>query len=103
MARSGALAEQTKADLERDYDRQNEAVAKLDRQLAALETAPAIQETRQVIGGALGAVLAGDVGQRGKIADTLPAVVELLKCRKDGSIRLQWKGARTITWTTELN
>jgi hypothetical protein len=50
-----------------------------------------------------GAALAGDVVARGKIADALPEVVGSLVCRKDGAIRLRWKGMTNITWTTTLD
>jgi hypothetical protein len=102
MRRSGDLAEQTQTKLEGEYDRQRDEVTKLERQMAALKPAPAIEEVQHVIDSVLGDALAGDVPARTKLAQALPSVVNRLTCRKDGSLRLTWQGASKITWTTAL-
>jgi hypothetical protein len=103
MKRKGALAEIAQTKLEGEYEGQRDVVSKLERQLAALNAAPAIDEVQKLITTLTGAALAGDVVARGKIADALPEVVQRVTCRRDGSIRLAWKGMTTITWTTTLD
>jgi phage-related minor tail protein len=98
MRRGGELAERTQAKLESEYTAKRDAVAKLERQLAALETAKPASEVQQEIGGLLGAALNGDVTARAKIANALPALIKRITCRKDGTLRVEAKSIK-MGWT----
>jgi hypothetical protein len=104
MTRSGELAERTQAKLEADYQRKSEEVIILERRLAALRSTKPVAEVQSMIGGVLGAALAGDVWARTKIATAMPEVLRKLVCRKDGTLRVEFRSSAVkVTWTTTLS
>jgi len=102
MLRTGALAEQTAAKLERDHAAKLRDIVKLEAELATIENVRPSGELQGQVQSALDRALAGDVVARGVIADALPGLIGKLRCLCDGRVQIESKGIK-LRWTVVVN